>query len=242
VLYQPNVKGATPYSPTQPPSGVVDRDPSFAPTLKSITIAFIQRSPTGSQLCFLAYGRYATDASCTAASGWELGGPVQWSPDGKTILVLGVRHARHIYGLLAFSSSVPFSINASNWGHGTPQTDISITDEGVVAGAFSPAGTQMALVSNTGGDGFHVYLVPTGSFKTGSFKPTPAQELVAGCQVSWRSDSKELAVMQPDGICQTTASGTIVAVDPQNPRTTITLARNAAHPAWQPISTLRDRR
>jgi len=36
--------------------------------------------------------------------------------------------------------------------------------------------------------------------------------------------------------------GTIVAVDPQNPRTAITLARNAAHPAWQPISTLRDRR
>ena len=56
------------------------------------------------------------------------------------------------------------------------------------------------------------------------------------CQVSWRSDGQEVAVMQPDGLCSPTATGTVVGLDLSNPRTPTTLALRAAHPAWQPVA------
>jgi hypothetical protein len=102
----------------------------------------------------------------------------------------------------------------------------------VFASAFSPDGKRMALVSNLGSSDFHLYVVPAGTFS-----PTPAQQLpVRACQVAWRSDGQELAVMQPDGLCSPTATGTIVGIDLSNPRTPTTLATQAAHPQWQPVA------
>ena len=112
------------------------------------------------------------------------------------------------------------------------ETDTSVALQGVFAGAFSPDGKHMALVSNEASDDYHLYIV-----KAANFNVTPAQELpVRACQISWRSDSQELAVMQPNGLCGPDATGTVVAVDLSNPRTPTTLATDAAHPAWQPVS------
>jgi len=58
---------------------------------------------------------------------------------------------------------------------------------------------------------------------------------VAACQVAWRPDGLELAVMQPIGPCGPDAVGTIVAVNPASPTTNTILATKAANPAWQPI-------
>jgi hypothetical protein len=107
-----------------------------------------------------------------------------------------------------------------------------LAGQGVFAGAFSPDGKRMALVSNLGSSDFHLYVVPAGTFS-----PTPAQMLpVRACQVAWRSDGQELAVMQPDGLCSPTATGTVVGIDLANPRTPTTLATQAAHPQWQPVA------
>jgi hypothetical protein len=59
---------------------------------------------------------------------------------------------------------------------------------------------------------------------------------VRACQLAWRSDGQELAVMQPDGLCSPTATGTVVGIDLSNPRTPTTLATQAAHPQWQPVT------
>ncbi len=231
VLDQPDVKKAVPFQMTAEQSGVSDVNPSFAPTTTSQIVAFIQRSPSGAQLCFAAIGRFALNASCTNAPGWDLGGQVDWSPDGSTILVLGTENNGSTFGLLAFTSNVPFSTQASNWGHGTLETNDAVSGQGVFAGAFSPSGKQMALASNVGSDDFHLYIVPAGDFN-----PTPAQELpVRACQVAWRSDSLELAVMDPDGACGPDATGTIFAINPLSPRLQTVLATGAAHPAWQPV-------
>jgi beta-lactam-binding protein with PASTA domain len=232
VLVQPNVRGAAPFAETPPMPGVQDLNPSFAPTTKALILAFVQRSSNGARLCFATIGPYALNADCTAAPGWDLGGQVDWSPDGSTILVLGTRNRGANFGLLAFTSNVPFSTHAADWGHGTLQTNASVAGQGVFAGAFSPDGKRMALVSNIGSNDFHLYIVPAGTFS-----PTPAQQLpVRACQVSWRSDGQELAVMQPDGLCGPTATGTIVGLDLSSPRTPTTLATRAAHPAWQPVA------
>lgn len=232
VLVQPNVPGAAPFELTPPTPGVLNLNPSFAPTTKALILAFIQRSSNGARLCFATIGRFALNSDCTAAPGWDLGGQVEWSPDGSTILVLASRNRGANFGLLAFTSNVPFSTHAADWGHGTLQTNASVAGQGVFAGAFSPDGKRMALVSNIGSSDFHLYVVPAGTFS-----PSPAQQLpVRACQVSWRSDGQELAVMQPDGLCGPTATGTIVGVDLSSPRTPTTLATRAAHPEWQPVA------
>jgi len=232
VLIQPNARGAAPFELTPPMPGVEDLNPSFAPTTKALILAFVQRSSNGARLCFATIGRFALNSDCTAAPGWDLGGQVVWSPDGSTILVLGTRNHGANFGLLAFTSNVPFSTHAADWGHGNLQTNASVAGQGVFAGAFSPDGKRMALVSNIGSTDFHLYVVPAGTFS-----PSPAQQLpVRACQVSWRSDGQELAVMQPDGLCGPTATGTIVGVDLSSPRMPTTLATRAAHPEWQPVA------
>jgi beta-lactam-binding protein with PASTA domain len=232
VLDQPSASGAAPFPLTPPTPGVEDLNPAFAPTTKALIVAFIQRSAGGAKLCFATIGRFALNADCTGAPGWDLGGQVDWSPDGSTILVLGTRNRGANFGLLAFTSNVPFSTHAADWGHGTLQTNASVAGQGVFAGAFSPDGKRMALVSNLGSSDFHLYVVPAGTFS-----PTPAQMLpVRACQLAWRSDGQELAVMQPDGLCSPTATGTVVGIDLSNPRTPTTLATQAAHPQWQPVT------
>ena len=232
VLVQPNVPGAAPFALTPPTPGLLDLNPAFAPTTKALILAFVERSSQSARLCFATIGRFALNSDCTSAPGWDLGGQVDWSPDGSTILVLGSRNHGANFGLLAFTSNVPFSTHAADWGHGTLQTNASVAGQGVFAGAFSPDGKRMALVSNIGSDDFHLYVV-----RAGTFSPSPAQQLpVRACQVSWRSDGQELAVMQPDGLCSPTATGTIVGVDLSSPRTPTTLATRAAHPEWQPVA------
>lgn len=231
VLDQPGAAKA-PFQMTPPTPGVEDLNPAFAPTTKALIVAFIQRSAGGAKLCFATIGPFALNADCTAAPGWDLGGQVNWSPDGSTILVLGTRNHGMNFGLIAFTSNVPFSTHAADWGHGTLQTNASVAGQGVFAGAFSPDGKRVALVSNLGSSDFHLYIVPAGTFS-----PTPAQMLpVRACQVAWRSDGQELAVMQPDGLCSPTATGTVVGIDLANPRTPTTLATQAAHPQWQPVA------
>ena len=163
VLDQPTAPGAAPFPLTPPTPGVEDLNPSFAPTTKALIVAFIQRGAGRARLCFATIGRFALNADCTAAPGWDLGGEVEWSPDGSTILVLGTRNRGANFGLLAFTSNVPFSTHAADWGHGTLQTNASLPGQGVFAGAFSPDGKRVALVSNLGSADFHLYVVPAGT-------------------------------------------------------------------------------
>lgn len=233
VLFQPNTKGAKPFQLTQPQAGLADLNPSFAPSVKNRgMIAFVQRTGTHTKLCFATVGLSALNPDCTSTGGWDIGGQVDWSPDGTAILVFGTRNGGKNFGILAFTSNVPFSTQASNWGHGALQTNASVPGQGVFAAAFSPNGKQMALVSNAGQQDFFLYIVPRGNFN-----PTPAQQLpVRACEVAWRPDGKQLAVMQPAGLCSPTASGAIVAVDPKDARASQTLVTIGAHPAWQAVA------
>ena len=70
----------------------------------------------------------------------------------------------------------------------------------------------------------------------GDFNPTPAQSAgVAACQVAWRSDGQELAVMQAARL-RADGTGTIVAVKLAHPRSDDPRDQRP-HPAWQPVPT-----
>jgi hypothetical protein len=117
-------------------------------------------------------------------------------------------------------------------------TNASVAGQGVFEGQFSPDGKKIALVAGSVSSGFGLYIVPAGNGAS-TFAFTNQQQLpgIQACQVSWRGDGRELAVMQPSGPCGPNATGTIVAVNPANPSSTTILATNAAHPAWQPLLT-----
>ncbi len=207
-------------------------DPAFAPTTKANILAYIEDHGGSSQLCFATIGPYVLAPDCTSHPGWELGRQISWAPDGSSILVFGVQTGHPgTFGLIEFVSNVPFSTQASNWGHGTLVTSDSHVNEGVIAGVFSPNGKQLALIANFGGGGFHLYLAPADEFTLAQAKSLP----VAACQVSWRSDGEELAVMQADSPCQD-PTGNIVTISPANPAVETVIATGAAHPAWQPVT------
>ena len=232
VTVEPGVKGSVPSVITHPPQGMSDRNPAFAPTEKSIVVAFIRGAGNDAhQLCFVTVLKFSQPTTCTNAPGFALGGQISWSPDGSTVLVLGTKNNGANFGLLSFSSSVPSSGNAKNWEGPMLQTNASVAQQGIFAGAFSPDGKKMALVAGSNSTGFNLFIV-----KAGDFSPTQQDALpVTACQISWRSDSKELAVMQANGLCGPQATGKIVALDLANPRQTTTLAPIGAHPAWQPV-------
>ena len=234
VIVEPGVKGSNPAILTTPPAGARDLNPSFAPTNKAIVIAYVQRTGNDAhQLCFVSQLKFSRPTSCTSAPGWDLGGQLSWSPDGQTILAFGSRNGGHNFGLLEFSSSVPFSGQASNWGKPQLVTNAQTAGQGIFAGAFSPDGTKLALVAGSTANGFNLYIVKA----TAGFSPTP-QDVVQGvtaCQISWRSDSKALAVMQPNGQCAPAATGKIVGVDLSDPGNLHVLASLGAHPAYQPV-------
>jgi beta-lactam-binding protein with PASTA domain len=232
VMVEPGVPNSRPAVITNPPQGMSDRNPAFAPTEKSIVIAFIRGAGNEAhQLCFVTVLKFSQPTTCANAPSFALGGQASWSPDGSTILVLGTRNNGANFGLVSFSSSVPASGNARNWEGPMLETNASVPQQGIFAGSFSPDGKKMALVAGSNSAGFNLFIV-----KAGDFNPTPQDELpVTACQISWRSDSKELAVMQPNGLCGPQATGKIVAVDLSNPRQPVVVAPIGAHPAWQPV-------
>ena len=146
--------------------------------------------------------------------------------------MFGSRNGGHNFGLLTFSSSVPFSGAGVQLGPAELVTNAQTAGQGIFAGAFSPDGKKMALVAGSIANGFNLYIV-----KRRRLQPHPAGRAagVTACQISWRSDSKELAVMQPNGQCAPAATGKIVGVDLSNPGNLSTLAPLGAHPAWQPV-------
>jgi hypothetical protein len=226
----PNQSGAKPAPLTGP--GSDDHDPSFAPTTSERLLAFIDDSGGGSRLCFAIVGPNQLNPDCTSHPGFTLGRQISWSPDGSKILVFGTKNGSNgrIFGLIEFTSNVPFSTQASLWGQGTVVTNTSKPGQGVIAGVFSPNPKQVALISNAGTADFHLFLTgPDLNLATSTALPDRA------CQVAWRPDGKELAVMQADSACASQL-GDIVAVNPHQPNTFTAIATQVANPAWQPLS------
>jgi hypothetical protein len=63
---------------------------------------------------------------------------------------------------------------------------------------------------------------------------TPLTPRVQACQVAWRSDSKELAIMRADDCGN--ATGEVLRVDPDKPSERVPLRNvDAGNPAWQPF-------
>jgi beta-lactam-binding protein with PASTA domain len=214
-------------------AGINARYPAFAPSTRSNVLAFIGAG--GKQLCFGAVGPNPLNPNCTSHPGWTLGRQVVWAPGGREILVFGVQNGRPgTFGLIQFLSNVAYSGQATDWGQGKVVTSTNTPQQGVIAGAFSPDGKQLALLSNVGGGSFHLVLAPRGDY---SLAPPAKVTAISGCRVAWRPDGQALAVLVAQASCTSNPIGDIGVVNIHNlagiPKA---IATNADNPVWQPLS------
>jgi beta-lactam-binding protein with PASTA domain len=221
------------------PAGESFALPTFpsAPTAPAVIAAISQPDADGVEsLCLFAVAHSAP--SCIPEPGWTLGASIGWAPDGRELLVAATRAAPApgAVGLLELTSHVPFSTDAADWSAGHLATPTTTAGAGVLAGAFSPHGRQLALVEDFTGPPSVALVAPSDLALTKATSVTTPQP---ACAVQWRADGAELLVQvataQSAGPACAAGLGSLYRVDPARPGTLALLAQDVAHPSWQPL-------
>jgi Tol biopolymer transport system component len=211
-------------------SGEEFGDLAWAPTADVNLLAMSRVKGDDRDLCL---GQITADGMvprCIADPKIVFGRTIRWAPDGKTIIGLGVKQPGE-FGMVRYRSKKPFSPDPDDWGKGRIITDTSKTNEGVLDAAVSPDGRRLALVSNQGGGAFQLYLAKPRDFLLTNAKPTK----VRACKVAWRSDGKELVVVQADEGCGEDV-GELVRLPANDPTDQQQLGHNGDNPVFQPLT------
>jgi beta-lactam-binding protein with PASTA domain len=204
---------------------------TFAPAPADGVVALVRRTGDDGDLCFGRIGQRAFAPRCTADPRWDLGRQISWRAGGHELLVFGVlRGEPGHFGILRYSSSRAFSTNPADW-HGALVTDTSVLGRGAIGAAYSPSGDQVALVANFGLERFQLFVTGADDLRDATTGALP----VRACEVAWRADGRELAVVQSDDHCGRPL-GEIVRVDPAHPRVTTTVSSGGRHPVYQPLT------
>lgn len=211
--------------------GVTWSNPAFAPSAKKRVLAAIRHHGGADALCFLVVSTPPTRSpGCVAVPGWTLS-EIGWSPDGRFLLVSAASTtAPGSFGLLKFVATVPFAANPARWRTNGRLATPTGAEQGVLAGQISPDGASLAVISNLGSGSFRVGLTTPKDLSLAKLKLLPLR----GCDVAWRSDSAEFAIVESDPACRAPL-GSIVALEPTKPRELRMLAFTGEHPSWQPV-------
>jgi beta-lactam-binding protein with PASTA domain/Tol biopolymer transport system component len=230
-------KGAT--TAHQMTAGPDDRRPAFSPDGK--VIAFIRRSTstsgtTDGDLCFVRTASTLRQGACIKDPAFNVDRPA-WSPDGRAILVVATdpKDANQTE-LGEYTSAKPFSSSPSDWqwqGLITDKMHGTKSGEGVLFAAFSPDGTQVAIVANWAATNLSLFKIFTAGWSNGQMaNPKAVTPAIRACEVAWRSDSGELAVTAADNC--SSGQGALVRVKLSDPGTVTTLrAAGSQNPSWQ---------
>jgi Tol biopolymer transport system component len=160
-----------------------------------------------------------------------------WSPSGDLIALVAGPAVRGTTAepveLELMHTTQPSSPNASSWkslGLVTAGLHAKRATDAVWSAAFRPDGKRLAVSANWGSDFFHLFLLPVSGTHIGKPVSLPRIE---SCELAWRPDGLELALVQRDATC--TQFGTIVRVDVAHPgRRSVLTKLGAANPTWDP--------
>ncbi len=204
---------------------------TIGPTLQTGVVALVRRSGADGDLCFARLGGGDLQPRCARDPKWDLGRAISWRADGRELLVFGVRRGRPgSFGILRYRSATAFSADPRDWS-GAIATDVSRKGRGVIAAAYSPSGRDVGLVTNIGIERFQLLVTPAAELRDPRARPLP----VRACELAWRPDGSEIAVVQSDDACSRPL-GQLVRVDLARPRQTVTVAAGGRHPAYQPLT------
>ena len=169
------------------------------------TIAVIRREEGDGDLCFGRIDVADLGHLCLADDGWDLDGRISWRDDGKTVLVPARRRDNPaVFGIRRYTAQRAFAPLPESWS-GSTATNVTSPGKGVLAAAYSPGGTKVAVVSNLTTDRFEVVIAEVNDLALSAPKATGAP----GCDVVWRPDGQELAVVLSGDAC-TEPTGAVV--------------------------------
>jgi len=224
------------------PAGERFASPTFPSSSSApAVLATIRQLADGVQeLCLLALKRGSP--SCIPEPGWTLGESISWSAAGTELLVAASRSVPSpgVVGLLKLTTRRPFSVRARDWRPSGPAVGLAtpvVNGAGVLAGAFSPDDSRLALVEDLAGFNSVALVAPSDLTLT---KAKKLAQLTSVCAVQWRADGAELLVQvgegkgAGEGQCAS-STGALYRVNPAQPGALSFLARGVSHPSWQPL-------
>jgi beta-lactam-binding protein with PASTA domain len=205
-------------------------DLAWAPTADLNLVAMSRVKGADRDLCLGEITGDGMVPRCISEPGFNVGRSIHWAPDGKAIFGFAVK-APGQFGIVRWRSKKPFSPDTKDWGKGRFVTDMAETNKGVLDAALSPDGKQLALVANVESDFFRLYLAKPNDFPLTNAKATA----VRACKVTWRSDGRELALVQADEACQEDV-GSLVRLEVSGARKQTALNASGDNPVYQPLT------
>lgn len=205
----------------------VVRMPAIAPD--SRTIAVIRRDDGDGNLCFGTTQEVDLDNQCLPDDNWDVVGRPSWRRDGRMVLVPARLSSNPaVRAIRVYRSRRAFSRDPLSW-RGDTATKAGRPGFGVVSAAFSPGGTKLAAISNLDGAGYQVVL--TDAFDIGLLEAQPTG--LKACDVVWRPDGRELAVVQVDIECTSTV-GLSVRAPTKDLSMAMPVRAKTSNPAYRP--------
>jgi beta-lactam-binding protein with PASTA domain/Tol biopolymer transport system component len=207
-------------------------DLAWAPTVDVNLLAMLRDESDNHSNQDLCLGRVTGDGvtpRCIVEQNVNLVKVVRWAPDGKSIFALGVKKLGR-FGIVRYESKKAFSPDPRDWGNGEFVTDTSKRRKGVIDMAISPDGKRAAFVANFDSDAFQLYLGQPTDFMLAAANP----QGLRACKVAWRSDGKELVVVQADEVCSEDI-GELVRVPVNNTDGQTLLGLSGDNPVFQPL-------
>ena len=217
------------------PAGSDDSNLAWAPIADTNVIAFTRATAEDADLCFGKVTRDGMDANCIIEPKVTPNRVVHWAPDGKSILAFAGKNDQSAAGIMRWrlkQGKDPFSSNPSDWSKGRFVSDIERPNKIMIDATISPDGKQIAMISNLGSSRFQLFL---GDVKDGFDIEKAKKTNVRACKVVWRSDGRELLVIQSDAICNEKV-GALVRVGVTDLRVGEQLNASGDDPVYQPLT------
>ncbi len=212
-------------------------DPAWAPTVDSNVLALLRDKSAGGpdaertnqDMCFMKVTKELEAPQCFDEPNFNVLKVVRWAPDGKSVYTLGSAPTK--FGMVRYKSKKAFSPERKDWGKGKFVTDTSEPTKGVIDFAISPDGKQMVAVANFDSPTYQLYLGKPKDLPLTDAKPLG----VTACKATWRSDSKEVAVVQADELCKQ-SNGQIARLPVADPGRQQRIGFIGDNPAFQPLT------